>query len=219
MVEFDFKTLEHRLRELAFLNSGVRILLARPSPSRTCRGTELFYEGGLEAFVQLSRQVKGARSSSTPIVIALGKGRHHRRSGAAVERQLPRKRAVLHQQHSRSAMAAPTSPACVRALTRQVTGYADLFGHHQEGKGRRSRVTIPVKGLTCVLSVKVPDPKFSSQTKDKLVSSEVRPVGREHRQREARPVVRGTSQRGADHCRARLWKPPPPARQPARHAN
>ena len=62
------------------------------------------------------------------------------------------------------------------ALTRVINKYAEESGHRQEGEGRRSRATTRAKGLTCVLSVKVPDPKFSSQTKDKLVSSEVKPV-------------------------------------------
>jgi DNA gyrase subunit B len=97
MVEFDFATLEHRLRELAFLNSGVRLQLidARPVDPKV---VDLHYEGGLEAFVAWLDRSK-TRSRQEHRRPWRAGGRHHRRGGAAVERQLPRDDAVLHQQH------------------------------------------------------------------------------------------------------------------------
>ena len=102
-----------------------------------------------------------------------------------VERQLPRERALLHQQHPAARRRHPP-----RRLPRRadpaVTGYAESSGIAKQREGRRSPARTAREGLTCVLSVKVPDPKFSSQTKDKLVSSEVRPAVEGLRQRGAR---------------------------------
>ncbi|HEY1864346.1 MAG TPA: DNA topoisomerase (ATP-hydrolyzing) subunit B [Roseiarcus sp.] len=172
MVEFDYATIEHRLRELAFLNSGVRIVLTdlrHAEPKRE----ELFYEGGLEAFVRYLDRTKTALIDK-PILI---KGE---RDGIGVEvalwwndsyhenvlpftNNIPQRDGGTHLIGLRS------------ALTRQVVGYAESSGLLKKEKvdlsGEDTR-----EGLTCVLSIKCPDPKFSSQTKDKLVSSEVRPV-------------------------------------------
>jgi DNA gyrase subunit B len=172
MTEFDFATIEHRLRELAFLNSGVRILL---SDLRTAeiKQEELYYEGGLEAFVRyLDRAkspligkpilIKGDRDRIT-VEVALWWNDSYHENVLAFTNNIPQRDGGTHLAGLRA------------ALTRQVTGYAE-----RSGLTKREKVDLTGddcrEGLTCVLSVKVPDPKFSSQTKDKLVSSEVRPA-------------------------------------------
>ncbi|MBX9823438.1 MAG: DNA topoisomerase (ATP-hydrolyzing) subunit B [Xanthobacteraceae bacterium] len=172
MTEFDFATLEHRLRELAFLNSGVRIVLSDMRHAVEKRD-EMRYEGGVEEFVKYLDRNKNSLISA-PIMIK------SERDGITVECALTWNdsyhETVLCFTNNIPQRDGGTHLAGFRgALTRQVTGYAETLG-----SGRKEKVDVTGddcrEGLTCVLSVKVADPKFSSQTKDKLVSSEVRPA-------------------------------------------
>src|SRR5262249_18085209 len=170
--EFDFATLEHRLRELAFLNSGVRLFLtdARGVEAKT---VELHYEGGIEAFVRYLDRSKQA-THKPPIVI------RGEKDGVVVEAALEwtdsYHETMLCFTNNIPQRDGGTHLAGFRgALTRQINQYGN-----DSGIAKKEKVALAGEdmreGLTCVLSVKVPDPKFSSQTKDKLVSSEVRPA-------------------------------------------
>ncbi len=169
--EFNFDTLEHRLRELAFLNSGVNLVLTDK------RGVEpksvtLFYEGGLNAFVawldrskQQLHPVIGTRKDRDGITVecAMCWNDSYHETMQCFTNNIPQKDGGTHLAGFRA------------ALTRSVNNYAEASGILKKDKialnGEDMR-----EGLTCILSIKVPDPKFSSQTKEKLVSSEVKPA-------------------------------------------
>lgn len=170
--DYKFETLEHRLRELAFLNSGVRITLRDERPAEALEA-EMIYDGGVKEFVRYLDRSKTpvfeepiyilGESNDIVVEVAMWWNDSYHENVLPFTNNIPQRDGGAHMAGFRG------------ALTRTINNYAA-----SSGIAKKEKITFTGddarEGLTCVLSVKVPDPKFSSQTKDKLVSSEVRPA-------------------------------------------
>lgn len=173
--EFSYSTLEHRYRELAFLNSGVRIILT-DNRGEEPKSQEFFYDGGVKAFVEWLDRSKNPLikppiylqyddpESGVGVEIAMSWTDSYHETMLCFTNNIPQRDGGTHMAGFRG------------ALTRTINKYVETAKLGKKADKTSLTGDDMREGLTCVLSVKVPDPKFSSQTKDKLVSSEVRPV-------------------------------------------
>ena len=170
VIDFDFERLEHRFRELAFLNSGVRLILTDARHAEP-KSTEMYYEGGIAAFVKWLDRTK---IPLVPDPIAIHGQRDDIGIDVAMEWNDSYYENVLCFTNNIPQRDGGTHLAAFRgALTRTLNNYSDRSGVLKKEKVSLTGEDMR-EGLTAIVSVKLPDPKFGSQTKDKLVSSEVR---------------------------------------------